>query len=458
MTNRRQLPPGKAGPLRWGRLFAAVFGVWLGAALLLAGTAIILQPPERRIVWGFILLMVAGLVLGIRNIRALHWTAWLPLGWLGWQGLSWSRSIAPEFSSITLFHFGLCIGAFYVGALFLSRLQNPNWLLIPILLFFVPVLWKATKQHYWEFDQDLRYALEQEKTGWTNEPPEELKDKLNTRFLFPKPEGGYTINPVILAKMEKKRVFGTLMGYPNALAAAILLLCPVLLVVGCQALDRFGSMARTLFAGLFLWLCAACLYWSGSKGGWLIALGVIALVVLHRPIAKNVRLMIAICLIVGGLAAFFVKFTPYFQKGATSVTARFHYWRAAWMTANSNPILGTGPGTFYVSYGKIKPPEAEMARLAHNDYLQQASDSGWIGFLAYLGFVVAVMGRTYRIIPKTGFHFALWLGLLGWLLQGLLEFSLYIPALAWPAFTFMGLLAGLTPVKSNRHLKPLSLP
>jgi len=39
-------------------------------------------------------------------------------------------------------------------------------------------------------------------------------------------------------------------------------------------------------------------------------------------------------------------------------------------------------------------------------------------------------------------HFATWLGLLGWSLQSLMEFGLYIPALAWPAFTLIGLLLG----------------
>ena len=34
--------------------------------------------------------------------------------------------------------------------------------------------------------------------------------------------------------------------------------------------------------------------------------------------------------------------------------------------------------------------------------------------------------------------FAVWLGVLGWSLQSLVEFGLYIPALAWPAFTFLG--------------------
>jgi hypothetical protein len=37
---------------------------------------------------------------------------------------------------------------------------------------------------------------------------------------------------------------------------------------------------------------------------------------------------------------------------------------------------------------------------------------------------------------------AVWLGVLGWALQGVIEFGLYIPALAWPAFAFLGWLLG----------------
>jgi len=34
--------------------------------------------------------------------------------------------------------------------------------------------------------------------------------------------------------------------------------------------------------------------------------------------------------------------------------------------------------------------------------------------------------------------FAIFAGLLGWFIQGLGEFGLYIPALAWTAFTLLG--------------------
>ena len=180
--------------------------------------------------------------------------------------------------------------------------------------------------------------------------------------------------------------------------------------------------------------------------------------------------------LLGGLTGFFWKYSSFFQKGATSVSARFDYWEAALRTTLAHPVVGTGPGTFSIAYQKVKRPESEMARLAHNDYLEQASDSGLPGFVLYAACIIGVLVFTW---PKPGQRlplmagqpqthgsedrgqpggadaclpmaetseqqilFALWLGVLGWALQGLMEFGLYIPGLAWPAFTFMGLLLG----------------
>lgn len=83
-----------------------------------------------------------------------------------------------------------------------------------------------------------------------------------------------------------------------------------------------------------------------------------------------------------------------------------------------------------------------MARLVHNDYLEQFSDSGLIGGLAYaawIGFMFSFIGRR---IWRGGdwLEFAVLVGLLAWFVQGLMEFSLYVPALAWTAFTLAGCL------------------
>jgi len=147
-----------------------------------------------------------------------------------------------------------------------------------------------------------------------------------------------------------------------------------------------------------------------------------------------------------GLTAFGLRFRHYFASGATSVGARFDYWRAAGMNTLDHPLLGSGPGTFQRPYARLKRPESEMARLTHNDYLEQFTDSGVFGgltYLAWIGLILATIGRrTWREAQPVGL--AVFIGLLGWWVQGFSEFGLYIPALAWPAFALAGAMLKLT--------------
>jgi O-antigen ligase len=85
-----------------------------------------------------------------------------------------------------------------------------------------------------------------------------------------------------------------------------------------------------------------------------------------------------------------------------------------------------------------------MARLTHNDYLEQFSDSGVPAGLAYLIWISLALTRLFKTIWSSDdfIPVAMLMGLLGWFLQGLGEFSLYIPALAWTAFTLLGCLIG----------------
>jgi O-antigen ligase len=179
----------------------------------------------------------------------------------------------------------------------------------------------------------------------------------------------------------------------------------------------------------------------------MLSVGLVGL--LRVPFSRQLKVALVTGILLAGLAGFFWKYAAFFQKGATSVSARFDYWRAAAQTTKDNPLFGTGPGTFAIAYQKIKRPESEMARLVHNDYLEQASDSGVPGLLAYALFIVSMVVWSF---PKTGktaatgsddwLVFSAWLGVLAWSLQSLVEFGLYIPALAWPAFTLLGWLLG----------------
>jgi putative inorganic carbon (HCO3(-)) transporter len=246
-----------------------------------------------------------------------------------------------------------------------------------------------------------------------------------------------------LKKAESRRISSTLF-YPNSLAGAILLLLPPCIVT-LATTRRLTPGARWFAGSLFGLGAMACLFWSGSKSGWLLALVLAVVTLLRSPLNRQLKTGVVVALLVFGMAGFVARYAGFFQRGATSVVARFDYWRAALQTAASHPVLGTGPGTFSRAYQEIKKPESEMARLTHNDYLQQASDSGWPGFLIYSGLIVGGLLVTSKSVWASGSweRYSVWLGTLGWALQGVVEFGLYIPAMAWSAFAMLGwLLAG----------------
>ena len=87
-----------------------------------------------------------------------------------------------------------------------------------------------------------------------------------------------------------------------------------------------------------------------------------------------------------------------------------------------------------------------MARLAHNDYLEQFSDSGIPGGIFYASWIFLALTTIARRVWKSGnqIAFAIFAGLLGWFVQGIGEFSLYVPALAWTVFTLLGCVLALT--------------
>jgi O-antigen ligase len=223
-------------------------------------------------------------------------------------------------------------------------------------------------------------------------------------------------------------------------------------------------------------LGGAGFFWTGSKLGWLIAMAMAGLWLFRLDWPARLKFAALAAVAIFGLGIFSARFHSYFAAGAASAGARLDYWRAAVQTTVKNPMVGSGPGTFQRPYEQIKSPEAEMARLTHNDYLEQFSDSGIPGGVFYLAWIALALISIGRKIwkPKNSWsqpergrlvrageiselaggspalQFAIFIGLLGWFVQGIGEFSLYIPALAWTAFTLLG---GLLALIGNRFDK-----
>jgi hypothetical protein len=413
-------------------LFALAAGSWIGISLLKFGNPVIfdemITAPQSAseflftswpVSWGYAVLGVV-LLFSVSWVRPVFrkglWPAVLLLGWFLWQLISGLRTVDPRLTNPTLMHFAACLISFAVGAWALARIENMRWFWIPILGCFFYVLLNGFDQRHGGLESVRKAFYEQ--PGWQ---------------LYPRD---------YILKIQSDRIFST-MVYPNALAAVILMFLPVVLWQTWNLTVRWPRVLRGVAVGLFLYLGLGCLYWTGSKGGWLVALLICAVLLLHLEFSRKAKTLLVVGGLLLGLAVFFIRFSTYFQKGATSVGARVIYWEGAMRIAKANPIFGTGPGTFSVAFRKVKPPEAEMARLTHNDYLEQASDSGVPGFLGFSGFIIGSLGILYRKSITAGRQFFLmWLGLLGCSLQSLIEFSLYIPALAWPSFLWFGWLLG----------------
>jgi len=452
----------------WEQVFAALFGGLLGLSLLKFGNPIIMEKymewPTNLFEWvlnswpiviGYWILAIVtalGLFVAQWKITTPKWLVAMPLVWLVWEMISASHSLWPEISRPTVVHFATCAVCFYLGLFSLGRIKIllPFWIGLMVGLFFVFA--SGFQQHFGGLEETRRY--------W---------------FLYVYPTMK-EIPPSLLKKMSSTRIFSTLF-YPNTLAGVILLLLPGMLAVLWSLHERFTVGARRFLMGAMAVGALACLFWSGSKGGWLLLLVMGIVATLFMAIPRRFKLMLIYSVLIVGLAGFFVKYAGFFKKGATSVVARFDYWQAALKTAEAKPVFGNGPGTFGKAYERIKKPESEMALMTHNDYLEQACDSGLPGFLAYSTFVVGTLIYVFRrgiglprfsrsapspqpsppmgarevdtptrakpadnlpALAQDWAKLSIWLGLLGWALQSFVEFGLYIPAIAWPAFAFMG--------------------
>jgi len=400
-------------------------------------------PPTNQIEWLIFVwplriayplaaaLFVSGLMVARWKNFAPQWLMIMPAAWLLWQFVASTQSLDTTLTQGVIAHFAICTVCFYLGVVSLSHSGGMPFLLWPLIIAFSLMVYVGLDQHFGGLQQSRDYF-------WT--------------YIYPTLS---SVPPEYLKKMQSNRIFSTVF-YPNAFAGALLLLMPPLLAWIWQAKQHFTIGARGLLCVLLALSGTTCLYWTGSKGGWLLALLIGFVVLLHQQFSKRLKWVLIVMLLVAGGTGFYLKNRAYMERGATSVVARFDYWKAAWHTAIRKPIFGSGPGTFAIAYEALRKPESEMARLTHNDYLQQASDSGFPGLITYSAFIGGMLWVSYRRLDwqKTPIACGVWLGLTAWAVQSAFEFTLYVPSLAWTAFALMGWLLGTIRETIRQNLPP----
>jgi hypothetical protein len=380
-----------------------------------------LWPPHWG-AWLFLPVALAGLWAIEWGGKKFSWVMFLPLIWFGWELISATETTSLSLTKLTITHFAVCVSLFYLGLFARKGMSNPWPIWVGMSLALCWAMRAGLEQHFGGLEATRKMIKE------------------TPRLLDVDPK--MLANPDYLKRLASNRIWGTFAGYPNGLAGGIILLLPLTLAFLWRLTPKVRDRIRILFV-LILGGCGlGCLYWSGSKAGWLVAL-VVGLVALgHSPLPLSWRRCVICGVLIVGVAGFAIKYASFFQKERNSVGARFAYWRVALIVTKMHPLLGTGPGTFQIPYGQMKHSDDEPVRLCHNDYLEQAADSGVVGFLSYILMIFALLRELYRYSirknPLNWLEFAVWLGILGICLHSLVEYHLYVPALAWPTYFLFG--------------------
>ena len=382
--------------------------------------------PSR---WGlWLVLPLLFMALWVEPWKRLRggWTIALPAVWLGWELLAGTQTVGPALTSITLQHFAICVILFYLGCFGLDR-GAPTW----------PVWTGMALAMCWV----IRAGFEQHFGGL-----EATRKLIYSGQLVPDLPRDVLKDPEFIKRMARDRIFSTFWN-ANAFAGSILLLLPLSLTFLWWLTPKVRHSVRVGFVVVLGGCGMAALFWTGSKAGWLVALAIGLIALGHSHLRTKWKYWLIGSVLVVGMLGFGFKYASFFHQERNSVGARFGYWRAAAIVIRAHPLFGTGPGTFQIPFERIKRPTDEMARLVHNDYLEQGSDSGILGMICYSGMTIWFLYYLYRYRLKRGLFtwpkFAVWLGILGVCLQSTVDCHLYVPALAWPMFFLFGWLMSM---------------
>lgn len=207
---------------------------------------------------------------------------------------------------------------------------------------------------------------------------------VDTRY-FPSELG---VDPFIWRKAFGARVFSTF-GNPNFFGDFLVVMSPITLAL---------FMKSRRFYLILLWiLVALCTIWTGSKGAWLgFGAGLVVFTFLvtgfFLDLKKAKLKKIIFIALIGSML--FVGYGIYKNLlGRTdSASFRIFTWLSTVEMIKTNPVLGTGIGTFYVTYPAWRRPQIFFIEGRHNtetdhpenEYLEVWYDEGLVGMGIFL--------------------------------------------------------------------------
>lgn len=402
--------------------------------------SVAVEPPRGWMEWLFLswpnefgmLTGIFGLLLLTRWVGrgrwGSDWRLWLPVGWLFTQVAAMPRTICWATSADTVLHFAVAVTLFFLTATAVRDAGDAKTIFGGLGLAVVLNAVLGLQQWFGGLEATRQMAQ-------AHFQPGELPPELWHRLTSP-------------------RVFGA-MVYPNALAGLLVLgVGPLVAWVWVRG-RLWDERVRWLTVVFGVGLVVGVLLLTGSRGGLLaMAAAVTAWVMTGGGHRRRAYLAAGIGLVVLVAVAWQLGLV---RRGAASVGARWDYWSGAWAIARDHLWFGTGPGTFGSIYPMYKTGMTEEAQMAHNNFLQMWSDSGLVAFAVFALMWGVACRDAWRLARERGGDVtgrALVAAMVGWTVHGLVDFDLYVPGLAWPAFILLGLVQGVR-TDSNWFAEPV---
>jgi tetratricopeptide (TPR) repeat protein len=137
------------------------------------------------------------------------------------------------------------------------------------------------------------------------------------------------------------------------------------------------------------------------------------------------------------------------SQGANNLTnltssSRWNWWKESWQAWGEHPVLGTGAGSFDFTHRRLRV-DGTFATEPHNLPLQFLTETGIVGFILFLGIAFAAapaLAETLRRLEGEDrlAASALTIGLLAYVVHGVVDFDWDFVAVTAPALGVLGVL------------------
>ena len=176
-------------------------------------------------------------------------------------------------------------------------------------------------------------------------------------------------------------------GDPTLLAALMVIALPisVMLVATTKGWERIVASIASVTV-------LVALGFTFTRGAWIGAAASFVVLLFERR-SRNVIIVVAILIALLSPGAVLSRAATSTNFGRAEISHRFDYWQGALLLAPTRPIFGIGLDNFRHNFARLPVPETAQrsAIHAHNVLLVLLSETGLVGFLAYVAFIAGVL-------------------------------------------------------------------